>query len=246
MEDTFADIIPLMKKFLFIASGVIIMASCANGNKHKEKMHAYYKSVYDNALRLGDINVAVQAVYDIIANDSTQTTYYDTLAILYLNTSNTGSTYLATRESLKYKPNNEKMLALAAEYAKNLGMADTAAMWYRKAFVASNKLLYLYDLAQLQYNTGDYTGADATADMMIKSAASDTEMVKIFYDKDNWQSVPVKAAAYNVKATVFMQMGSKEVCLRYLDEALKVFPDFKVAKRNKEEVMNGKIDVKRK
>jgi tetratricopeptide (TPR) repeat protein len=234
-----------MKKFLFITGLIVFLAACESKNKHIEKMHAFYSRVYENALRLGDINVATQAVYDIIANDSTRTTYYDTLALLYLNTSNTGSTYLAARESLKYRPDNEKMLQLAAEYANQLKMLDTALMWYKKAYLVSHKLSYMYDMAQAQYNAGDYAGAESTADIIIKDPASEKEKVEIYADKSEGQYVPLKAAAYNVKATVFMEIGSKEICLKYLDEALKVFPGFKVAIRNKEQVLAGKVKFKK-
>src|SRR4051812_11177864 len=130
----------MMKKFLYFLACIVTITSCGNKNKHTEKMHAFYSSVYENALKHGDVNVAIQAVYNIIANDSTKTNYYDTLTLLYLNTGNTGSTYLAARESLKYYPKDLKMIEVAAQYANSLKMIDTAIMWYTKAYVASNKL----------------------------------------------------------------------------------------------------------
>ena len=51
----------------------------------------------------------------------------------------------------------------------------------------------------------------------------------------------MKAAAYNIKGTILIALGSKEVALRYFDEALKIAPDFRVAKKNKEDIITGKI-----
>ncbi len=228
---------------LILSLFTITFFSCEKDTK-KNKYERYVR-VYENALRLGDVNVAINACYDIIANDSTKTNYYDTLVYLYLNTQNQGSTFLAARTSLKYYPNNDKMTRVAADYAKALGMPDTAILYYERTFVINNKLENLYDAAQVQYNSGNYAGAEETVDIIIKSQNSEKEMISIAFDKETPQHIPVKAAALNVKATIFIEMGNKEIALRYLDEALKLAPDFKVALNNKEEILSGKIKFKK-
>ena len=220
-----------------------LIFSCKT-DKKKNKYEQYVR-VYENALRMGDVNVAINACYEIIANDSSRINYYDTLVYLYLNTRNQGSTYLAARTSLKYYPNDDKMTRIAADYAKTLGMPDTAIMYYRRTFVINNKLENLYDAAQVQYNAGNYAGAEETVDQIIKNPNSEKEKISISLEKETPQQIPVKAAALNVKGTIFIELGNKEIALRYIDEALKIAPDFKVAKNNKEEILSGKIKFKK-
>lgn len=228
-----------MHKTFITLSLIALLYSCSN-NEPKNK-HKHYVKVYESALRLGDVNVAINACYDIIANDSTQTNYYDTLVYLYLNTRNDGSTFLAARNSLKYHPNNEKMTRVAADYSKILGMPDTAIAYYKKTFVLTNKLENMYDVAQVQYNAGYDAAAEETADMIIKTPDSEKIFIGISVAQETPQQIPLRAAAYNIKGTIFIALGSKEIALRYFDEALKITPEFKVAKKNKEDIMNGKI-----
>ena len=190
---------------------------------------------------MGDVNVAINACYSIIANDSTQTNYYDTLVYLYLNTSNQGSTYLAARRCLKYHPEDAKMNKLAANYAKALGMPDTAIMYYNKTFVLDNKLENLYDVAQIQYNMGNDAGAETTADIIINSPNSEKEKILIAIDKETTQEVTAKAAALNIKGIVFIQLGQKEIALRYFNESIMASPEFKLPKQNRDDIISGKI-----
>jgi len=233
-----------MKKYILVFLLLVVAIACNNKNKTKNK-HERYVKTYENALRLGDINVAINACYEILANDSTLINYYDTLVYLYLNTRNQGSTYLTARESLKYKPDNPKMTRIAADYARDLGMPDTAIMFYRKTFSLTNDLENLYDVAQAQYNQGNYAGAEETADLIIKNPNSEKQKISISLDKVEAQSVPLKAAALNVKGTIFIELGNKEIALRYIEEALALAPDFSVARKNKEDILTGKIKFKK-
>ncbi len=230
-----------MYKIILSLLIVSFFFSCDDANKKTKKKYNHYLSIYNNALNHGDINVAINACYEIIGFDSTKTNFYDTLVYLYLNTNNEGATFLAARSSLKYNPNNDKMTRVAANFAKSLGMADTAIAYYKRTFVINNNLENLYDMAQVQYNAGYDAAAEQTADMIIKSPDSEKTMIAISLGKETPQQIPMKAAAYNIKGTILISLGSKEVALKYFDEALKIAPDFRVAKKNKEDILTGKI-----
>ncbi len=229
---------PHIYKTFFPLLFVMLLCSCSTKTKN---INDHFVKVYQNALQMGDVNVAINACYHIIANDSTQTNYYDTLVYLYLNTSNQGSTYLAARKSLQYNPGNAKNTKLAADYAKALGMPDTAIMYYKKTFMLNNKLENLYDVAQVQYNMGNDVAAEQTVDIIIKSPNSEKEKLLIAIDKENTQEIPAKAAALNIKGMVYIQMGQKDIALRYFDEALKISPEFKIPKQTRDDILSGKI-----
>lgn len=228
-----------MYKLLIPVLLLSLLFSCKE-NKLKNK-HDRYVKVYENALQLGDLNVAINACYEIIANDSSQINYYDSLVYLYLNTPNQGATYLTARRCLNYHPDNAKMNEVAANYAKELGMLDTAILLYKKTYLLTHRLKNLYDVAQLQYNMGNDAAAEETADIIIKSADSEKENVIIAVDKETSQQIPAKAAALNIKGVIFIQLGLKDKALGYFEEALRLAPDFKLAKQNRDDIISGKI-----
>ncbi len=228
-----------MHRLLFPIFALTLFFSCAPN--HPKNNSSHDEKVYKSALQMGDVNVAIHACYDIIANDSTKTNYYDTLVYLYLNTRNDGSTFLAARASLKYKPDNDKMTRVSADYAKALGMPDTAIFYYKKTFELNNKLENLYEVAQVQYNAGYDSAAEQTAEQIINTRDSEKMMIAIAAEQEKPQQIPLKAAAFNIKGTIFISMGNKEGALRYFNEALKLAPDFRVAKKNKEDIRSGKI-----
>lgn len=228
-----------MYKILIPVLLLVFLISCTN--ESTKSKHIHYVKVYENALNMGDVDVAINACYQIIANDSNQNNYYDSLLALYLNTRNEGSTFLAARNSLKYRPNNFKITLVAAEYAKKLGMADTAINYYQRTYTLDKKLEYIYNIAQVQYNMGNDAGAEKSADQIISDPNSEKETIMLSLDKNNPQQIPLKAAALNIKGTIFIGMGSKEIALRYFNDALAIAPDFIIAKNNKADILSGKI-----
>ncbi len=232
-----------MKSRIVLFLILIVAIACNNNASHSKHLH--FVNVYENALMHGDVNVAVNACYEIIANDSTKTNYYDTLVYLYLNTQNQGATFLAARSSLKYTPNNDKMTKVAAEYAKKLGMLDTAIVYYKRTFVINNKLENLYDVAQAQYNMENDAGAEQTVDMIIKSENSEKEKIYIATENQESQMISIKAAALNIKGLIAIQLGLKDNAINYFDEALKIEPSFKLANNNKSNILSGKVKFKK-
>ena len=60
-----------MKSRIVLFLILIVATACNNNASHSKHLH--FVNVYENALMHGDVNVAVNACYEIIANDSTKT-----------------------------------------------------------------------------------------------------------------------------------------------------------------------------
>jgi tetratricopeptide (TPR) repeat protein len=223
-------------RFVFLLAVLFLWACTPSG---KNDNYDRYLRAYTNAKNMGDVNAAIGACHLILADDSTRTNFYDSLVQLYINTSLDGSGFLAARQSLKYRPDNDTITGIAARLAEKLGMADTAIVFYRRTYLLNKDLENLYNIAQLQYNTGKDHEAEQTVDLVLKDPGCDAMHVYISSENTEIQKVPMRAACLNIKAMLFMVMGSKEVALRYLDDALKIAPDFRIAKKNKEDILSG-------
>lgn len=230
-----------MRKFIFLSAIVFFMLGCKQPNNSAVTAS---EKAYKNALRHGDVNAAITACYQILAYDSTKTNYYDTLVYLYLNTQNQASTYLVAQECLKMRPADEKVLMLLADYSKSLGLPDTSLMYYGKLYQLTKKLEYLYDMAQVNYNANRFEQAEALADSIIASPEAAKETVTLYAERNSdGQAVPLNAVAYHVKAGIYLTLGRKDPAVKYLNEAIRLFPTFIIALKNKKDVDSGIIKL---
>ena len=74
---------------------------------------------------------------------------------------------------------------------------------------------------------------------------------KVFIDfpsdkKGESQKVPFKAAYYNLMAMTSYDLHNYDMTIKYFEKALKIYPDFFVAKQNKQavEIMKKKLEAK--
>lgn len=235
-------IINRMKKYIVVLlSTVLLLPAC----KQNHPATSTAEKAYSLALRHGDVQAAINACYQILADDSTKTNYYDTLVYLYLNTQNQASTYLAAQECYKLRPTDEKILMLLADYSKSLGLPDTSLMYYGKLYQITHKLEYMYDMAQVNYNANRFDKAEVLADSIIANPNSANETVTLYADRNSeGQAVPLNAVAYHVKAGIYLTMGKKDPAVKYLNESIRLFPTFIIALKNKKDVDSGIIKLK--
>ena len=78
-----------------------------------------YLKVYANALKYGDVQSAIYATQNIIANEGENSSFKDSLAILYYNSNNALSCHLLCKELLISKPADVTLLELNATSLKS-------------------------------------------------------------------------------------------------------------------------------
>jgi len=211
---------------------------------HKKDLLQIEKQVYQSALKNYDIDVAKNAVYHIIELEGEQSQFMDTLAYIYYNQQQYLSCLKVTDKILK---NEEKLpiLELKAVSLENLNVPKEAIEVYEKIYQQKKEPYIAYKLAQLQQRIK--RSAEAFETLKSAEGLKFPEKATITFPgikKGEVQNVPFKAAFYNLMALTSYDLHDYDSAIKYFEEALKIYPDFLVAKQNKQaiELMKKKLE----
>ncbi len=218
-----------MKKILVtIFLTLVLLTSTVRAQDFDTQM-----KVYSSALKYYDLNVAVSALYNAMALKPDRKDLRDSLALLYFAGERYGQAYTLGEEILKENPKRNDILEMVAVSKQSLGLIKDALADYEKLFAAEPKqIFYLYQIATLQYQLKRYGECVASLDQIIANEASAKQNVNIRNSNNTSQSVPMKAAALNVKGIVAMDLNQDANAKEFFNQALQLFPDFALAKGN--------------
>lgn len=197
----------------------------------KEKLFEHYKSVYDLSVKYSDFVVAREALYSMLALKPERTGLKDTLTYLYYNGNNYIQVILLGKEILEANPQKTDVLELVSVSQQNLGMLKEALESFEKLFTATKDVYHQYNIASLQYMLKRYGECSESLNAIL--ASSDTTGVVAITDGENKsQQVPVKAAAFNMRGVIALEINQTDVAKQNFEKALQLFPDFTLAKNN--------------
>jgi tetratricopeptide (TPR) repeat protein len=213
----------------------------AQKNKFDQTAYsAHLVKVYKEGLRYGDLGVAKQAIYEIIALDPTaNASWRDSLAYIYLNGGGFAQAATLSLEQLKTKPNDKGMLAVAANALLSLGDYKQAIEYYEKSYAISKDINDLYQVANLQYVLARVSECEQTIAQVLALPEVEKAVVGVNFDRQV-QNVPMKAAALNIQGAVRQQMNQPEEAKSLYEQALAIFPEFVLAKVNLEDLEKAK------
>lgn len=205
---------------------------------NKEALFAHYKSVYDQAVKYSDFVVAREALYNMLVLKPERLGLKDTLTYLYYNGNNYVQVIVLGKEILEANPQKTDVLELVAVSQQNLGMLKEALESFEKLFAVTKDVYHQYNLATLQYMLKRYGECSESLNAII--ASPDTSGVVAISDgKNESQQVPVKAAAFNMRGVIALEINQADVAKQNFEKALQLFPEFVLAKNNLENVIAG-------
>lgn len=204
--------------------------------KKGENWKERYSELYRNAIELGDANTAIMALHELIVRDTVKTHYYDSLAQLYFESWQPDAALLAAEKVLEKDPENDRLLEIAAEADQYMGNSTQAVNRFKKLYSRTGKPRYLYRIAADQFAREDFKAGKATVDSIMNHPQLDQDTIQLFYGQGQGQSVPMKAAVYNLQGYLQAREGKFATALKSYEQALKVAPDFVLAQRNIEEL----------
>jgi len=190
-------------------------------------------AVYHKAMKYNDVGVARDALYKLIEIAPNDFSLLDSLAFLYFEYRQYASTALVCKDILSRRPKHPPALEMGAVSFENLGLNDQALLNYESLFLIENNIVTLYKIAYLQYELKRYAEFQNNAETLIKNEKT-LEVKLIFSGEDNkQQEIPMRAAVYNFKGLIAQENGDKAKALQNYEEALKLAPDFYLAKISK-------------
>ncbi|MDP3311868.1 hypothetical protein [Lutibacter sp.] len=215
-----------MKNIIYIITLILTTSVVAQTSTSVELENKKMKL----ALTYNDNAAAAYSLISIIALEGPQSTYKDSLAYLYYNAGNNISCFLVIEDVLKTKPGNLELLEMKAISLESMGALDKAKEAYETLFSKTNKNYHGYKLAGIQMAMNKNEEAFATIKKTDK--LPDIGDVKITFqvNKNYNQEVNLKAAIAYLEGIIALNLEKKIEAKLSFERAVKLFPDFTLAK----------------
>ncbi len=169
-------------------------------------------------------------MYAIINLEGPQSTYKDSLAYLYFNARNYSSCFLVTNDILKNNSTNLELLEMQAVSLESLGAYSKAVEVYETLLTKTNNNYHAYKAAGLQLALNKFDEAYST----IKKADQlpDNGKVEVTFqvNKNYNENVNLKAAIAYLEGIIAMNLEKKTEAKLSFERAVKLFPNFVLAK----------------
>lgn len=190
--------------------------------------------VYHLAISFADYEVAKNSMFTLIAKYPARVDYLDSLARIYFAMGAYPQALAAADFVLKSQPDNQQILELSAICQNAMKNEKEALSTYEKLYGKTNSVYHLYQIAVLQYSLQRTGECSKSIETIIADKDAVTEKIRISYDEQNAQNVPLAAAAYNLRGVLSRDLKENEKAKADFNEALKIFPEFQLAKNNLE------------
>ena len=187
--------------------------------------------VYKNAKANGDYISCISALNRIMARDEYNMGVYDSLARVYYQAQLFVPAYQVAQKALQ-QSNNDDLVLIAAESSERIGKTPESIDYYLQWLQNHpNEINISYKVATAYFNIKNIPAAKGELAKIIKNPKA--KEIGLNFNTDNVaQTISYYAAALNVLG--FIQMQEKDFIkaeIAFL-EALKVHPNFVLAKNN--------------
>jgi tetratricopeptide (TPR) repeat protein len=203
--------------------------------------------IYNRALRYGDYAAAKSAVYSLLQKHPENKGYLDSLARIYFTLGAYGQCILVASDFLQgADSDNVTMMEMVAISQSSLNRYKESLEMWDRLWKKTGSDQYAYQVAVNQYMLKRYGECGQTIDIILKDPAADKETVSLSAGEGQSQKVPMKAAAHNLMGVLYKDLGKTEDARKSFEAALKISPEFELAKNNltsldkKEEQKDGK------
>lgn len=186
--------------------------------------------VYRNAVSAGDLATAITALNYVVATEMKSGKYQDSLAMLYFATNNIQQANYWSNKVLTVQPNNLVMLDVKATALKQMGQPLQAIETYEKMLSIDKSPATCFNLTELQYSVKRLYECVASTQLAEQmTIPKDLGFSYKISDKENAQT-PLMAAFYNYRGLALYDLGQKEEAKNAFMSALKLDPNFLLAK----------------
>jgi len=226
-----------MKNFILVFSLLLLCSFSFSQKKSSVRIHEADSTDidmkrYNLAMHFGDYEAAKNALYSLMIKYPNATNYLDSLTRLYFMVGAYSQCVLAGNTYLEKDSNNLYILESVAISQNSLSRSKEALVCYERLYRQTKAPFHAYQKAVLQYILKHSDECSATIAGLITDSTTGKQIIQINVDKNNSQQVPLKAAAYNLRGILEKDMNQQEEARTSFKEALKIFPEFSLAKTN--------------
>ena len=192
--------------------------------------------IYQQAVRYQDPLIKIYALHYRIAREGPSFALLDTLAQAYFEAGFYKQAISVADELLSQQPRNAalaELKALSYYYLQDLKKAIEA---YENLYEITSEPLHLYQVITMQFNLQRYGECQANIDKLLSLPEAARAQVRITTPDGQTQSVPLQAAAYNVRGVIFRLQKDYPRAREAFEKALQIAPDFLLARGNLEDM----------
>ncbi len=225
----------MVRNILFTFSFLLLVVGIhgqAIDVKSSDNIGIRYEKVYRQALSLGDFGTAVSACHMLIAEDSKNGNWRDSLLVVYFKSGNYISSHLLSGVLIQERPQDDRLLEISAVSLVQLGALREAISAYEQLYLRGKKVEHAYELANLQYQIKRLAEAELTLSNLSSVEMPDSLGVRYPIKEGGSQVVNLKAAVYQLRGLVAYDLKQIDQATNYFKKALEIDPEFVVAKQN--------------
>jgi len=222
-----------MKNKLALILMFILFISGYSQNSNKEAI-AFEKKILNTAHRVGDPAVATNSIYRLIALEGENSTYKDSLAYIYFSARQYAPCFMMATEVLKRDPNHVNMLEIKGVSLESLGAYTKASETYEELFKKTKNNFHGYTLAKLKYTLKKYDEALVVITNTEKLNDTGNYKVNFAINQTHEQEIMLLAAISYLKGLIEIELKKPELAKVSLTKAVKIQPDFVLAKEKLE------------
>lgn len=227
-----------------IVAGIILALSFVWAQKSNKKKSPSMPSkaseahaLYSLASRYQDRLTQLYALYYLILQEPDKAnTWKDTLAQLYFSLQMYPQAIAVADELLAQNPKTQHLQRIRA--LSYLFQRDNkkALEEYEKLYELSEDPQDLYQIITLQYNLQRFGECSANIERLLNMPQADNQTIELTVPNGTLESVPLKAATYNVKGVLLRMQKEYTKAEEAFQKALEIKPDFTLAKGNLEDL----------
>lgn len=228
-----------MKKNLLLLIFFTIVVSNAQS---QDKLLSHYEAFYKEMRLQGDVNGVINALTHLNVLSPSQQRR-DTLAFVYLK--NNQNLQALNTVGIESSPNDSDLaVQVKAVSLKALNQPKRAIVHFESLFKRNPTPYIAYELSDLKIQTGDNDGAVKNIEYGLANAKDD--MKYAFYERQQPYEVSLKAALTHLKGLAQFNKDKENIdaAIVYIDEALKIDPNFNLASLSKQALESRKAAPK--
>ena len=227
-----------MKKFVLLA--FLIVGSYVSAQQSND-LKAHYEAFYKEMRLQGDVSGVINALTHLNVLSPSQARR-DTLAFVYMNS---GQHLQALNTiGIENDPNSSDLaVQVKALSLKNLNQPKRAIEQFELMFKRNQNAFLAYELADLKILTGDTDGAAKDIEYGLANVKDD--MKHAFYERQQPYEASLKAAFLHLKGllTFSVDKGKIDEAIAFVDEALKIDPNFNLASLSRQALETKKTET---
>jgi len=182
--------------------------------------------VFHMSLKYSDLPTATKALFNMIALNPENKSLKDTLCFLYFQRKAWEQCILVGTEILQYKSDDIAITEAVAFSQKSLNLTRESLSKYEKLYQMNGNVLYLYEVAKLQYALKRNGEFDVSVNNLMNHPEAASKKVTVQLPENRQQNVLLKSACLNLKGVLLLESKDYVNAKKHFEAANQIDPQF--------------------